>query len=100
MPAADLVLSPTLVQPISHRIWGHALASLSGSREAHEALHSALGSFFSRLISRRAPPQTAPPRGGATPSGLPRRGLWSTRIRRMRALKAARASATGARASD
>eukprot|EP00959_Pyramimonas_sp_CCMP1952_P066485 1388048-Pyramimonas_sp.AAC.1 len=41
---------------------------------------------------RRAPPRTPPPRGSVESIGLPWRGLWISRTRRARALKAARAS--------
>eukprot|EP00959_Pyramimonas_sp_CCMP1952_P308833 6463036-Pyramimonas_sp.AAC.1 len=65
MPAANPVLSPTHVQPLSHLMWARVLTSQSSFRAADKALHSALWIFFLRLILlRRAPPQTPPPRGG------------------------------------
>eukprot|EP00959_Pyramimonas_sp_CCMP1952_P144920 3033737-Pyramimonas_sp.AAC.1 len=84
---------------MSHCIWVYALASQSSIRVANKALRFVSWAFFARFSPlRRAPPQALPPRGGAGSLDLPWRGPWLPRIRLMQALKAVRASATGARA--
>eukprot|EP00959_Pyramimonas_sp_CCMP1952_P365443 7653504-Pyramimonas_sp.AAC.1 len=66
MPVANLVLGPTLIQPVSHRIWAHAQSSQSSIRAVNKALYFVVWILFARLFpSTRASPHALPPRWGA-----------------------------------
>eukprot|EP00959_Pyramimonas_sp_CCMP1952_P164363 3435928-Pyramimonas_sp.AAC.1 len=66
MQVASPVLSPTLVQPVSHRIWVRALASQSSIRAVNKALYFVFWIFFARFFPlTRVPPRAPPPRWGA-----------------------------------
>eukprot|EP00959_Pyramimonas_sp_CCMP1952_P424234 8886210-Pyramimonas_sp.AAC.1 len=83
MPATNLVLSPTLVQPLLRRIWVYVLTIQSSVRVANKALYFAIWILFARLFPlRRAPPQTRPPRGGRQARWPSMEGSRHPRIRR------------------
>eukprot|EP00959_Pyramimonas_sp_CCMP1952_P118057 2468283-Pyramimonas_sp.AAC.1 len=63
MPAANPVLGPALVQPVSHRIGVRALAGRSSARAVNKALHFTSWILFSKSFPlTRVPPQSPPSR--------------------------------------